>query len=219
MGGKNGGGAGRPRCLLRRGTPLGKGAPELRCMSVAAHGLAWGDRRGVPSPDRSHRSPPIWRQIEEQVRQLVGAGVVAPTAPLPSVRDLARALRVNPATVAKANQRLCEQGVLEVRRGKGTFVAVNVPRQDEARRRELLAGAARRFICAGEFPSVFFRPGDLSHDRQAPAVSCSGWGRRWGRPPPTRGAGPTGPPPRPPSGRAAGRRAGGGDGWPGGRAG
>ncbi|MEP0773583.1 MAG: GntR family transcriptional regulator [Acidobacteriota bacterium] len=91
---------------------------------------------------------PIWRQIEEQVRQLVGAGVVAPAAPLPSVRDLARALRVNPATVAKAYQRLCEQGVLEVRRGEGTFVAAHVPRQDEARRRELLAGAARRYVAA-----------------------------------------------------------------------
>ena len=56
---------------------------------------------------------PIWLQIEEQVRRLVAAGVLAPGAPVPSVRELSRSLRINPATVAKAYQRLTDAGVLQ----------------------------------------------------------------------------------------------------------
>ena len=66
---------------------------------------------------------PLWSQIEEGVRRLVASGTLAPGAAVPSVRDLARDLRVNPATVSKAYQRLTDAGVLEVRRGDGTYVS------------------------------------------------------------------------------------------------
>jgi len=88
---------------------------------------------------------PIWRQIEEQVRRLVAAGVLAPGDAVPSVRDLARSLRVNPATVAKAYQRLADAGVLEVRRGEGTFVAAAPPSLPAAARRRALADGAEAF--------------------------------------------------------------------------
>ena len=65
---------------------------------------------------------PIWKQIEEGVRRLVAAGRLEPGAMVPSVRDVARDLRVNPATVAKAYQSLVDAGLLAVRRGEGTFV-------------------------------------------------------------------------------------------------
>jgi GntR family transcriptional regulator len=68
-------------------------------------------------------STPIWSQIEEGLRRLVASGALAAGAAVPSVRDLARELSVNPATVAKAYQRLAEAGVLSVRRGDGTYVA------------------------------------------------------------------------------------------------
>ena len=45
---------------------------------------------------------PIWSQIEEGLRRLVASGALKPGAAVPSVRDLARDLNVNPATVAKA---------------------------------------------------------------------------------------------------------------------
>ena len=49
------------------------------------------------------RSPePLWSQIESGVRRLVASRALPPGTPLPSVRDLARELRINPATVAKA---------------------------------------------------------------------------------------------------------------------
>lgn len=88
---------------------------------------------------------PIWKQIEDGVRRLVVAGVLAPGAAVPSVRELARDLRVNPATVSKAYQRLTDAGVLEVRRGEGTFVTARSAGMLTAERRGLLADEARRF--------------------------------------------------------------------------
>lgn len=88
---------------------------------------------------------PIWKQIEDGVRRLVVAGVLAPGAAVPSVRELARDLRVNPATVSKAYQRLTDAGVLEVRRGEGTFVTARSAGMLTAERRGLLADEARRY--------------------------------------------------------------------------
>ena len=87
---------------------------------------------------------PIWSQIEEGVRRLVASGALPAGGPVPSVRDLARELRVNPATVAKAYQRLTDTGLLTVRRGEGTFVAAVPPSVPRAQRsRELRDGATR----------------------------------------------------------------------------
>jgi GntR family transcriptional regulator len=88
---------------------------------------------------------PIWRQIEEGIRHLVATGGLAAAAPLPSVRDLARDLQVNPATVSKAYQRLTEAGVLAVRRGDGTYVAEAPPPLPLSERRARLRGGAMRY--------------------------------------------------------------------------
>ncbi|MEO8195292.1 MAG: GntR family transcriptional regulator [Thermoanaerobaculia bacterium] len=88
---------------------------------------------------------PIGRQIEEGILRLVTSGVLAPGEPIPSVRDLARDLRVNPNTVAKAFQRLGEAGILEMRRGEGTYVAQDPPLPTPAERQASLAEAAQRY--------------------------------------------------------------------------
>lgn len=90
---------------------------------------------------------PLWRQIEEGLRRLVASRAVLPGAPVPSVRDLARDLRVNPATVAKAYQRLVDAGLLETRRGDGTYVAEAAPPVLKVReRRQVLDAGALRFV-------------------------------------------------------------------------
>jgi GntR family transcriptional regulator len=87
---------------------------------------------------------PLWKQIEENVRRLVASGVLKPGAAVPSVRDLARELSINPATVAKGYQRLVEAGVLVVKRGEGTFVSDKPPAPHRGEReKELEAGALR----------------------------------------------------------------------------
>jgi len=88
---------------------------------------------------------PIWRQIEDGVRRLVASGALAPGKSVPSVRDLASELRVNPATVAKAYQRLTDSGILLVKRGEGTFVAAKPPSVPRGEREKELEGGAMRY--------------------------------------------------------------------------
>lgn len=88
---------------------------------------------------------PLWSQIEEGLRRLVASGTLGPGVSVPSVRDLARDLRVNPATVSKAYQRLTDAGVLEVRRGDGTYVSRQPPSLPRGRRLHALHDAALRY--------------------------------------------------------------------------
>ena len=88
---------------------------------------------------------PIWRQIEEGVRHLVACGSLAAGTGVPSVRDLARELQVNPATVSKAYQRLTDAGILAVRRGDGTYVADAPPAFSAAERATRLRREALRY--------------------------------------------------------------------------
>jgi GntR family transcriptional regulator len=92
----------------------------------------------------AHSPVPIWSQIEEALRHLIAAGRLSPGIAVPSVRDLARELRINPATVSKAYQRLTEAGVLEVRRGDGTYVASAPPAIGRADRNRMMRDGARR---------------------------------------------------------------------------
>ena len=88
---------------------------------------------------------PLWSQIEDGVRRLVASGTLAGGDSVPSVRDLARDLRVNPATVSKAYQHLTDAGVLEVRRGDGTYVSTTAPSVSRGQRSRALREAALRY--------------------------------------------------------------------------
>ena len=66
---------------------------------------------------------PISRQIADQIATLCAPGGVQPGERLPSVRELARELAVNQNTVLRVYERLCGEGLLEMRHGQGTFVA------------------------------------------------------------------------------------------------
>jgi GntR family transcriptional regulator len=85
---------------------------------------------------------PIWRQIEEGMRRMISLGTLTPGDAVPSVRELALQLRVNPNTVARAYQRLTDAGVFAVRRGEGTFVADTPVPLKKSQRNETLREAA-----------------------------------------------------------------------------
>lgn len=70
-----------------------------------------------------HSGQPIYRQVIEQIRRQIAARQLGEGQQLPSVRDLAAQLRVNPMTVSKAYSLLEMDGWLERRRGVGLFVA------------------------------------------------------------------------------------------------
>lgn len=65
---------------------------------------------------------PIYVQIVDEIRRALVLHSLSVGDPLPSVRHLAAQLRVNPNTVSQAYQELERDGVVEVRRGQGTFV-------------------------------------------------------------------------------------------------
>jgi GntR family transcriptional regulator len=87
---------------------------------------------------------PIWRQIEEGIRRMITLGTLEPGGAVPSVRDLAKSVRVNPNTVARAYQHLIDAGVLTVKRGEGTYVADSPTQPKRAERNEMLRDAATR---------------------------------------------------------------------------
>ena len=66
---------------------------------------------------------PISRQIADQIGTLCAAGTLRAGERLPSVRELARELAVNQNTILRVYERLCGDGLLEMRHGQGTFVA------------------------------------------------------------------------------------------------
>ncbi len=68
---------------------------------------------------------PIYEQIARQIQFAVASGSLAPGEMVPSVRELARQLAVNPNTVARAYRELQSQGVLDAQRGLGLSVAAD----------------------------------------------------------------------------------------------
>jgi GntR family transcriptional regulator len=74
-----------------------------------------------------HSPVPIYEQIMDQVRGLVRAGRLAPGTTLPSVRQLAADLELNPNTVARAYSLLERDGVVKTARRRGTVVAGAAP--------------------------------------------------------------------------------------------
>lgn len=114
--------------------------------------------------DIDPRSPtPLYEQIAARVRMAVASGELVPGDSLPSVRSLARDLRVNPATAVQAYRDLASDGFVEIRHGQGTFIQ-EVPTflRDEERTtqaiqlvRRLLQDAARVGIGTEELARAF----------------------------------------------------------------
>src|SRR5215218_4119983 len=89
---------------------------------------------------------PLYLQIMDEVRREIVVGTLRAEDPLPSVRELAGELVVNPRTVSQAYQELEREGVIYVRRGQGTFVSPTVRRTAGARRGLALAVAKRALL-------------------------------------------------------------------------
>ena len=78
---------------------------------------------------------PLYAQLERGVRAAIATGRLQPGAQLPTVRQLAVELSINANTVARVYAALESAGVLETRRGVGSFVAAGAPRAVPVRER------------------------------------------------------------------------------------
>ena len=99
---------------------------------------------GTPPPAAFflHVSPtsgvPIYRQLLDQIRSQIASGRLPPDAFLPSVRQLAQQLQVNPMTVSKAYSLLERDGLVELARGQGMRVLPPSPSTNGKARRQVL---------------------------------------------------------------------------------
>lgn len=89
---------------------------------------------------------PIYEQIIAQVIFGIASGALEPGTSIPSVRELAVQLTVNPNTVARAFQKLAEKGVLEARRGLGMEVTEDAPAICQAQRQEIIRQRVREAL-------------------------------------------------------------------------
>jgi GntR family transcriptional regulator len=85
----------------------------------------------------------VYDQIVRQFKFAVADGVVRAGELVPSVRELARELAINPNTVARAYRQLQDDGVLEAVRGTGLAVSSNANRQCRAERTRLIRARVR----------------------------------------------------------------------------
>jgi GntR family transcriptional regulator len=83
-----------------------------------------------------HSAIPIRRQLTEQLKHAIESGGVPREQALPSIRELAGFLGINPNTVARTIEDLKQSGYVEARRGKGVFVASAPPARPSAHLRE-----------------------------------------------------------------------------------
>lgn len=81
---------------------------------------------------------PFYRQIVEQVMFAIARGALEPGDRLPTVRQLAVDLAINPNTVVRAYRQMEIEGVLETQQGSGTFVGRQRPDIDRDERRRML---------------------------------------------------------------------------------
>ncbi len=91
-----------------------------------------------------HSGIPVYRQIMDQFRYYVASGVLQPGDQLPSIRDLAQRLSINPTTVVKAYGELQHAQAIEMRHGKGVFVADRAVRVSDREREKALRRIARQ---------------------------------------------------------------------------
>ena len=92
---------------------------------------------------------PIYIQIAQQIKTAVAMGRLQPEEPLPSVRQLAVELAVNPNTVARAYLDLEIEGVIYKRQGAGTFVSSQGVRVSKGERRRVLNELLEKALVEG----------------------------------------------------------------------
>jgi len=71
----------------------------------------------------NYRDPrPIYEQVKDGIRKLAYSGMLGPDDKLPSVRELAMKLAINPNTISRAYKELEQEGFIYTMTGKGTFI-------------------------------------------------------------------------------------------------
>jgi len=100
----------------------------------------------VPSLHIEDNGVPVYVQIREQMLQAIGAGVLRPGEQMPTMREVAVALKVDLNTVRHAYSDLEQTGAIVILRARGTYVAERPPPIDPARRARQVESLAQQTI-------------------------------------------------------------------------
>ncbi len=92
----------------------------------------------------THCGIPAYRQVMDQLRYYVASGSLRCGDQLPSIRQMATTLAVNPTTVVKAYTELQHEGVIEMKHGKGVYVADHNPQMTQRQKEASLRRLARQ---------------------------------------------------------------------------
>src|SRR5258706_9955156 len=93
-----------------------------------------------------HSGVPVYRQIIDQVMGGIAASALAGGDQLPTVRQVAVDLAINPNTVVRAYRELEIRGVLETQQGTGTFISQQKVQRNEVERRRQLNQIVSEFV-------------------------------------------------------------------------
>jgi len=100
----------------------------------------------VPSLHIEDNGVPVYVQIREQMLQAIGAGVLRPGEQMPTMREVAVALKVDLNTVRHAYSDLEQTGAIVILRARGTYVAERPPPIDPTRRARQVESLAQQAI-------------------------------------------------------------------------
>jgi GntR family transcriptional regulator len=93
-----------------------------------------------------HTGVPVYRQLMDQIKYYVSSDSLKPGDQLPSIREMAKTLAVNPTTIVKAYSELQHSGIIEMRHGKGVFVSENHISLSDKERKEILHRLASHLV-------------------------------------------------------------------------
>lgn len=99
-------------------------------------------------------STPIYEQIELGVKELILKGALKCGEKLPSVREMASILTINPNTISKAYGELEREGIIETLRGKGTFITDNYKGKVDEKKMEYISGELKRLILEANYGGI-----------------------------------------------------------------
>ena len=97
---------------------------------------------------------PVYVQIREQLLQAIGAGVLAPGEQMPTMRQVAVALKVDLNTVRHAYTDLEATGAITIVRARGTYVAERPPPLDPAKQAKRVASLAQQMMASAQAAGI-----------------------------------------------------------------
>ena len=99
-------------------------------------------------------STPIYEKIELGVKELILKGALKGGDKLPSVREMASILTINPNTISKAYGELERDGIIETLRGKGTFITDNYKGKVDEKKMEFISEELKKIILEANYSGI-----------------------------------------------------------------